>query len=529
MENNGFYSPYGNHAYNPMGNSVYNFIIKEFKVYPTRPTGYRDMVVRGFTSFVDNNTRENIIKTVEQRGQVPTNLAGIVSLGTAPISVAKISGGWMDQRVGFRMIVNCVPKPTNTTLPEYDLVITGYSDPTSSFIQTDYTGKMHPDMDLRFFINGIEKISISRKLNSITGMHHLGITNPYNFTMTESNVAMRPEDIMSDINSRTIASEYNGGVIGCGITANNDPIAVNKLQLIGGTYASDIVNSVVQGATSSSTSRMALQNLYASGMSQNLTEATHFLHNDTVDTDLFLQALKNVSPFNIEDGYVFSINSLSRLDNTFGTHKVDYINIVDAPRTQGEAMLMTADTEWLSGGSVEQAKVAELHNAIIALFTQNFLYHLEIQLFNAPVDTPMGRRLECQWRSLDKPGAVAAGYNGMVVDPRVSQRINTAINYYLTKIVDPKLSDNGNTQYDAIISADLAGDTTIAISFDGRPHTIYRFATFADMAFSPMVADMHTKDSMVTNMSAIATDVASIVSSNLTSLNYNYGGNYGNS
>ena len=113
----------------------------------------------------------------------------------------------------------------------------------------------------------------------------------------------------------------------------------------------------------------------------------------------------------------------------------------------------------------------------------------------------------------DNPGAISFGYGANLSDPAVFNRLNMAIDNFVKTSIDPKLSDHGFTQYDILLKADMAGDTTIVASFDSEPPVIYRFATFADMAFTPMIANKDTKDAMSANMAALANDVSTVAAS----------------
>ena len=60
--NDDFTSPYSDHVnkYNGGVFSSYKFTITKFVAAPTRRYGYRDMVVRGFTSNVTHETKEKL-------------------------------------------------------------------------------------------------------------------------------------------------------------------------------------------------------------------------------------------------------------------------------------------------------------------------------------------------------------------------------------------------------------------------------------------------------------------------------------
>lgn len=511
-------SPYANHLNNAGRNHGYDYRVKEFIVMTTRPYGYNDMIVRGFTSNVSDDVKNRILNDVERIGSVSAvseSTANLVKIGARPIAMANITGGWRERRFTFQAVIECMPTGENIAQQPYDLILSGYSDPSSSFQVINYGGNSSPDTELRFFINNVQKVSRNRQGTAVTNMEHLGISSPVNFHQG-TDFLMRPEDIMSDINSTTISRMYNGGVIGIGRTASNDPATFNKLHMSGRAYANDIINSVVQGTETSYSSRMALQNMFANGLSQNFSEASHFLHNDTVDTDMFFITLQECSSFPIEDGYVFNLNTLLRIDRNFNLNTIKFLDLDFNPRFEMDRLVTTADTEGLAGTNVLVSKVTELHNNLVALFTQHFISYIKLRIYNY-IDHDSGMPLlRCAWEiPKDGLGNLELGfnYNAIASSAAIINRLHKAITMAINYNIDPMLSDGGYTKYEVYISARAASDTTILISLDDQPVVPFRFATFADTSFTPMVADKETKDSMTANMSSLATEVATIVTS----------------
>ena len=73
------------------------------------------------------------------------------------------------------------------------------------------------------------------------------------------------------------------------------------------------------------------------------------------------------------------------------------------------------------------------------------------------------------------------------------------------------LSESGQLEYDIIIAADVALDTSISISIGGREPILYRFPTFSDMSFTPMVGTYEIKDHLVTNLGVLVNEITSNV------------------
>lgn len=510
-------SPYANHYNNAGRNHGYSYRIKDFIVMATRPYGYNDMVIRGFTSHINDEVKNRILADVDRIGSVSAisnSTANLVRVGSRPIALAGITGGWREKRFSFQMVVECTPLDNIAAQP-YDLVLSGYSDPSSSFQVQSYTGAVGIDTTLRFFINNVQKINRNRQGTAITNIEHLGISSPLNFQQG-TDLLMRPEDIMSDINSMTISKTYNGGVLGIGRTASNDPATFNKLQLSGRTYANDIINSVVQGAESSFGSRMAIQNMFANGLSQNFMEATHYLHNDTVDTDMFFLSLQECNGYGFDIGYAFDVDTLCRIDPTFNTNLIKLLDVDYTPRFATDGMITTADTENLSGTNVITSKVTELHNNLISLFTQHFISYIKLHIYNYMNMESGYPMLSYAWeipKSAQGNLELGFSYNGIVNNQQLIMKLRNAIDHAIKYSLDPILSDGGATQYEVFVSARTASDTTILISIDGQEAIPYRFATFADTAFTPMVADKDTKDTMTANMGSLASEVATVVTS----------------
>ena len=72
----------------------------------------------------------------------------------------------------------------------------------------------------------------------------------------------------------------------------------------------------------------------------------------------------------------------------------------------------------------------------------------------------------------------------------------------------PSLTDYGNTLITAFVRSSLIGDSTVGISVNGSPLTVFRFPAFADSLFVPVVTDAATRND-VTSQMGILFDAAS--------------------
>ena len=95
-------------------------------------------------------------------------------------------------------------------------------------------------------------------------------------------------------------------------------------------------------------------------------------------------------------------------------------------------------------------------------------------------------------------------FNGNTSSPQLDNAVKI--------LIDPLLSSNGNTRYDVVANIDLTTDTSISISLDGKEPILYRFPTFGDTCFTPMVGSDDTKTNLVSSLGLLVNEITDNIS-----------------
>lgn len=512
-------SPYGamiNRALETGSNLGYTFFIQELIVAPTRVEGYDQQVIRSFTSNVKVDEADKIVDDMLlNNGHLTNNsqsTSNIMRVSVAPISNADIQEGWRSTRYTFKMKVRCTPSTFNSyggSGGTYDLIISGYSDASNDFFIPTSGGSGIEDENLTFHINSVQRVTINTNMNAVTGIENLGVSTPENFINTNSKVSVRPQDITSGISSRAYGENIGGMTYSVGSSTENIPLAFDRKHNVGKQYLNNVLNAVMSGTSDAHGVRSAFNSDFGSSKDQSYLEATSKLRNDTLRNDIFIQALQQAN-FNAT-GFSFTIAQLKRIDPTFTTHRVHYIQVNEMARFETDAMMNSAYTHDLVSGAKLPAVVTELHNIITTLLTNNFLSSITIHIWNTPM--PLENGFGCRLAPVYEPVALHWAYLPAGSNPQAESLARHAVDGCVKLLIDPLLSECGNLQYDVVISADVALDTTIMISQAGEQPVLFRFPTFGDMCFTPMVGDYEVKEKLITNIGVLANQIIDRVTS----------------
>lgn len=521
----GFYegSAYGNEVRRVNNiEHTHDFRIKKVIVAPTRSSGYRQMVQRAYTSTVTPKDVHNILDDVLRFGNVNQNTlstSNVVSVSSNFSDLAGISGGWQAPRYTVQLEVACIPKPnvnpylvgSNMT---YDLIITGYSDPSNDFVSYGN----HANPHLKFQINNVQMVSKLAKSNGstvVTDVKNTGVTNPECYSATRASLSIKPVDIISDISGHNLANSMGATVLNGSISMATAPSLVHRTDLVGKHYTNTIVNSLVQGAASTN-SLSGVQDVFGDVASMAYQAATFKVSSEQLGTIPFFIALQE----NTGDymGYWFTMGILQLLDPTFNEHMITYVNVDDTARYNSESMFLTNDTAELMDISKVASKVTELHHILSTLMISNHLGTLELHIWNVYQDSaiPGHKQLTPCW---EMPGNKISWSYNVIPDPNamatIAAKLRMQIDGYVRTIIDPVLSERGELAYEVYVSMDISNDTTIFISIEGGQMIPYRFPTFADMAFMPMAGTTEDKGSLVANMGALTEEIVSTLTTNV--------------
>lgn len=494
-----------------------NFTIQQLIVAPARSYGYQQQVIRSFTTNLNVGDIDRIVEDISRNNGTLTNVNqstnNVMKMGALPVGNANIDNGWNAPRYTFKMIVRCQPTETTvygSTSDIYDLIVTGYSDASGEFIVRDITGSTYPNENLVFNINSIQKISINANANTITNIQNVGVGSVNSFQNDSCNVCVRPSDITSGITGSLVDKDFGGSVYSVNTRASQEPMAFERKDAIGKQYVNKILNAVVNGVADANSSYNAYNNLFNSGADQAIIEATSRLRNNILSTDLFIQALQEVNLNPLKES--FTIKQLKSIDRTFTSDRIVYANVIEDNRFATDGILNSQYTEHMLGANRETTLVTELHNMLTNLMTEKFVVSMVIRLSNnyKPLESGFGMALQPEY--FVDGNSVRWSYAVAQNDPNAPMLLSRALDNAVKILIDPLLSSNGNTKYDVVANIDLTTDTSISISLDGKEPILYRFPTFGDTCFTPMVGSDDTKTNLVSSLGLLVNEITDNIS-----------------
>lgn len=503
-----------------------NFTIQQLIVAPARSYGYQQQVIRSFTTNLNVGDIDRIVEDISRNNGTLTNVNqstnNVMKMGALPIGNATIDNGWNAPRYTFKMIVRCQPTETTvygSTSDIYDLIVTGYSDASGEFIVRDITGSTYPNENLVFNINSIQKISINANANTITNIQNVGVGSVNSFQNDSCNVCVRPSDITSGITGSLVDKDFGGSVYSVNTRASQEPMAFERKDAIGKQYVNKILNAVVNGVADANSSYNPYNNLFNSGADQAIIEATSRLRNNILSTDLFIQALQEVNLNPLKES--FTIKQLKSIDRTFTSDRIVYANVIEDNRFANDGILNSQYTEHMLGANRETTLVTELHNMLTNLMTEKFVVSMVIRLSNnyKPLESGFGMALQPEY--FVDGNSVRWSYAVAQNDPNAPMLLSRALDNAIKILIDPMLSSNGNTRYDVVANIDLTTDTSISISLDGKDPILYRFPTFGDTCFTPMVGSDDTKTNLVSSLGLLVNEITDNISLKPTTDGFN--------
>lgn len=503
-----------------------NFTIQQLIVAPARSYGYQQQVIRSFTTNLNVGDIDRIVEDISRNNGTLTNVNqstnNVMKMGALPVGNANIDNGWAAPRYTFKMIVRCQPTETTvygSTSDIYDLIVTGYSDASGEFIVRDITGSTYPNENLVFNINSIQKISINANANTITNIQNVGVGSVNSFQNDSCNVCVRPSDITSGITGSLVDKDFGGSVYSVNTRASQEPMAFERKDAIGKQYVNKILNAVVNGVADANSSYNAYNNLFNSGADQAIIEATSRLRNNILSTDLFIQALQEVNLNPLKES--FTIKQLKSIDRTFTSDRIVYANVIEDNRFSTDGILNSQYTEHMLGANRETTLVTELHNMLTNLMTEKFVVSMVIRLSNnyKPLESGFGMALQPEY--FVDGNSVRWSYAVAQNDPNAPMLLSRALDNAVKILIDPLLSSNGNTKYDVVANIDLTTDTSISISLDGKEPILYRFPTFGDTCFTPMVGSDDTKTNLVSSLGLLVNEITDNISLKPTTDGFN--------
>jgi len=426
---------------------------------------YKKQYLRPFSTNVNNKDLsifKDIVKEKVSKGQTDNfiktslvnELAHTATLSDKPIAEAPIINGWGTKRFKFALEIEWKIKGTQKSYIEY---IQGYTD---YFGYSNLNGGegVIDEKNMRFYPNSILRLIKNVDRN---GMPIVRIVNSYKLVKDETN-------IMKDLkvaDHSTVISEIYG-----------NRIADSALDV----YSN--VNEFTEGAVIEKEINIPI--LYLSNLIKELLDTIELGSGDLgEDDDTYKDLLKNVTYNYLKDidflkwivnlkaneFYWFTIDELALLDNYVG-NKIK--PILKSP-IQPVGYLPTSDTAETYGSDYETKIATYVQEGISDLMSECFLKHIAFNVTN--INGKM------TW-ALNNASAVVEALNPAPFIPKFMNLFNKFIWSVITQHEQILLSLE--------IIAYAEGDTVIIVKLENDEEgIIYRFPSFANSKFSPLIMD----------------------------------------
>lgn len=462
-------------------NNRYNgLVIKKLLLIVSR-SNYQPMYNRSYTlntnatnlSMLENCTHhvDNSVRRVsanELAHAVPT----IVSLNPTVAGEARIPYGWGTQRLRFILEVE-YPSLNGVTIQSFIQGFTEYHDPS-------ITGKIDPNM--MFYINSINNIEAwqdpvrgqVRKDNMASNniIREIPITQE-NPISDNQKVMITPYDIH---NKKYLDSHYGVSNDMDGIQAKttlyntSDKVTSSQPRLSSKAnnnpykYVTQTLNSYVEASADASMSFMG---------SDVFQDSSNRLKSGYLVDHPFFMALNNINgEFNPTS---FTLGELLMADPTLETN--NRITLIERSEMGFQdsftTMLNTDITQETLQPTFENIKANITASMLPSLMLDSLITTAAISITNVS----------------GHPAVIVSQANSFITDAYIPGLVEKLV-ILIEKQLVPVLSDGGLHRFEAIISCDVIGDLTVAIGYNGNPHTVYRFPVFADSLFTPVVTNM---------------------------------------
>jgi len=459
-----------------------NIIIKKMLLIPTSHQ-YKDIYQRNFTLNIDHTNVNKLEAVLAQSGvgqnrvisdiTMAASMPEIMSLNPHAGNRVEVPNGWGTVRLRFMMEVE-----SNFNGNLVSSYLQGYSE----YHDPSLTGRVDPHM--LFYINSIT--DITRTYDPTTGQYYSRSTGTYNVITdlvggtkyeeidgpNNGLKLIRPNDLISDIMNNDIYGDalvYNGtgGVANKTNTssrANNDPVK----------YFTKTINSFVEAKSDSAITYDLTDVLRTAGT---ITQEQHVMNNPFVSA--LSKLTRQISPT------TFNLDMLTSLD----------------PNTQNVVMLIDNRTE-----------LVQSTNTMLDTNDTADTYQSNIETTTATnvAQSVTSYMLDTMLTKLDFSFTNKTGENVVIVSAADSFIDGIDITAYVNKLVTkiktvlmPTVTYNSQMIIECFVHSDVVGDTTVSVSLNMQPNTIYRFPTFADSLYSPVVTDNSTRNTLADDFSSV--------------------------
>lgn len=426
-------------------------------------------------------TDMNNIQSVIERGAMAGNLKGIgnainyvnpnmMEMSHTPSKRADIIGGWDESRFKFTLVLE-------SKYPNRDSIIVNYVQGYSDYKGISYNDTLDPTMNLN-----INNVIVLRK-SFMNGTPVVTQTGSYNVLKDEFNnvganpvdVLMRPEDIVSNITTLMSTSADN-------VTIYNDASSIRDTKVVDKKMTIP-VNHLGKTLEAAVTSKTDTNNAFNEN-GDNMYSMLGDLLTPSVDSLNIFKLLSSIGKFNTKSFTIDELKSVMPPDSVSATVWLDSGLRTKIPNNILVPNFVSAsETADLHDASYETRVAYLTHSVVAQLLEESTLSDIMFTIHNIPQNGMANPHMS------DCPFATSF-ISGLNTEIQKNNFINSFINKAWASITNNQQS---------IVSLSIVvmeGNTMISLSLDGRDEVVYKFPTFADSQFTPLLCTQGALDTM---------------------------------
>jgi len=443
--------------------SIRKFLLVESK-------SYKDVWLRPYEMHVDHGT-VNMVQDVVMRSMnnsavgairslVNKDMPNILTPSGNVIGKANIINGWGEKRFKFVLIVEIRNPGSNTSVINY---IQGFSE----YLGISKSDNLDPNM--RFYPNTV--IKLRRTYDKTSGVMVTEPLETFNVVHDETGANN------NTFNSLKLARP---GDVAMSVSAVKDMDDVVSLSNVGSVGGVELVNkkSLLPGDHVAHTIMSAVNSKMSAGIIGSSGDVIDTMVGDLMDPSIyqidFFKTILNIR--GREDG--FTINDLQFVDPSI-QNKVDVIMGAIIPNMSIPNELMSENTADTYDASLETRLSIIVHEAVSTILNESILNSIVFEIDNYS-GTPNGGILDA---SSYVEGLFLPAYTNVFLNNFIKRAWNA-------------ISNNNLTPVKLLVMGMAESDTTIVIETDGRHPVTYRYPTFADSKFLPIIMDNQRLDAM---------------------------------
>lgn len=465
----------------PMQRRQNVFKINQLFLIATRT--YKPVYNRSYTLKANNHILNRLTDLAHRHGSsnikiteadIATDIPEVVDLNPLVVGESFIPNGWETERMMF--LLECEHQINGLTVVSYIQGFTEFHDPS-------YRDSI--DENMLFYINSISQIT--KSYNPVTGQLNI---NPYNmfniirdisgkvtYEVERNNLkTIRPNDILSglylDMKYNTegeritnINNEISPLNVFSSKRTNNNPME----------YISSTLNHYREAKINSGTS-------WSTTALNVVSDSIRFSKEYELTEHPFLMAIKDLTGILVPTE--FTLNTLMSLDEHI-VSKIKKFNRDILPSQRDLSTILDSDiTQDTLQPTMENLKANFLATTIPSLMIECLIYQCDISISN----------------TTNEPVVYITNPMSLIGDIDMITFIEK-LQIKIKNIILPKLTEKNQLHVEAFIHANIIGDISISLGLNGIPPTLYRFPTFADSLYSPVITNQLQSEQVVNDFS----------------------------